>query len=119
MKQVRHWLRIFSDALATFTLEPGRPPEAILKISDSFQYTSDATQIANQRSLLEAMRESKKRYRKEIFIGQIVMFCLIFFAIIISVIFAYLGKTWVACIFGGSTLISVVNAMLNAKGKKY
>jgi uncharacterized membrane protein len=78
---------------------------------------NNSAQIANDTLHLEAARDDGKAYRKKVWLGQLFTFVIIIFGITASVVCARMNQPWVAGVLGGSTLISVVNAMLNAKGK--
>jgi uncharacterized membrane protein len=85
--------------------------------NNTAQIANNSALITNDAFRLQTERDDGKVYRKEVRIGQFFAFFIMMVGISASVVCAHIGQPWVAGVLGGSTLISVVNAMLNARGK--
>ena len=102
---------------------PLPPPEMMRQYNDIIPNAADRilpmaeNEAASRHSNEDAARKDGVAYRAEVMRGQIFTLAIIILGISSSVVCAYIGQPWVAGVLGGTTLISVVNAMLNAKGK--
>ena len=118
----QHWMALLPppEIMRHYNEIVPNAAERILAMAEkeaAARHANDASAMANDTLHLETARDDARAYRKEVRAGQAFTFIVVMLTITASVICAYIGQPWVAGVLGGSTLISVVNAMLNAKGK--